>query len=277
MDLIVDIASKAQTYYLFLLTGLDSRNCNLGKKVCGELIALWNDGSEEDRDFVYDFLVVKNAVVRRKKKIPKNTKKEKVIMNTNKFSRKETYDKIDGFINSNKSWGEIVQFLNKEGHSTPRIKVGGWKTKNSYDFYRKIRDGHRSYRPERPTGVRKVHQERRIEMCKLLNSGKTIKEISAKFNICEVAVRSAIKTALRKNEAVVNVDHGFRAKSTKRTKNKNKNKVLVAAPVAASVPKPNFPSFAISEMKSVLDSILDSNMDNNSKVAIIKTVLGHKA
>jgi transposase-like protein len=109
-------------------------------------------------------------------------------------------------------------------------------------------------------------------MCELLNSGKTIKEIAAQFNICDVAVRSAIKTALRKNEAVVDAKYSF-GKNAKRSRSKNKNKKVLTQ---KTVLKPSFPAFAISEMKSVLDSILDSNMDNSSKLAIIKTVLGQK-
>jgi DNA-binding CsgD family transcriptional regulator len=176
-----------------------------------------------------------------------------------KFSRKETYDRIDDLVNSKKSWEDIVKVLNKEGHSTNRIQPGKWTVKNSYDFYRRIS-------PERPSGVRKVQQERRIEMCKLLNSGKTIKEIAAKFNICDMSVRSAIKTALRKNEAVINSNTRFgkRRKSTKR-----KQKSLAIA-------KTNFPSSAISEMKSVLESVLESNMDSGSKLVVIKTILGQK-
>ena len=264
VDVVVDIepASKSQTYYLFLLTGLDSRNCNLSKKECGELIALWKDGNKQDQEFVYEFLTAKNAVIRREKKFPKKKTKKGAIMN--KFSRKETYERIDGLVNAKKSWAYIVKILNKEGHSTNRIHVGKWTVKSSYDFYRRIQ-------PERPTGVRKVQQERRLEMCKLLNSGKTIKEIAAKFSICDMAVRGAIKTALRKNEAVIDAKYSF-GRNAKRGKSKNK----VLAPKTKTATKPSFPSFAISEMKSVLDSILDSNMDNNSKLAIIKTVLSQK-
>jgi len=259
----IEPASKSQTYYLFMLTGLDSRNCNLSKKECFELIALWKGSKREDQEFVYDFLITKNAVVRRKKSFPKNNTKKVAIMN--KFSRKETYERIDGLVNAKKSWDYIVKILNKEGHATNRISVGKWTIKGSYDFYRRTL-------PERPTGVRKVQQERRLEMCELLNSGKTIKEIAAQFNICDVAVRSAIKTALRKNEAVVDAKYSF-GKNAKRSRSKNKNKKVLTQ---KTVLKPSFPAFAISEMKSVLDSILDSNMDNSSKLAIIKTVLGQK-
>ena len=246
-------ASKSQTYYLFLLTGLDARNCNLGKKECIQLVDLWKSNKQEDRDFVYDFLITKNAIVRRKKR----SKKENVSMAQVFFSRKETYDRINGMVNANKNWEDIIGVLNKEKHSTDRIQAGGWTAKNSYDFYRRIM-------PERPTGVRKIQQERRIEMCKLLNNGKTVKEISAKFKICEMSVRSAIKTALRKHEAVIDSKHSFGKRSGKRVKQKK---------VEEPVLKTDFPSFAISEMKSVLDSIFDSNMDNNSKLAIIKTIL----
>jgi hypothetical protein len=80
-----------------------------------------------------------------------------------------------------------------------------------------------------------------------------------------MAVRSAIKTALRKNEAVINSSTRFkRRKSTKR-----KWKSL-------AITKPNFPSSAIFEMKSVLESVLDSNMDSGSKLIVIKTILGQK-